>query len=446
MIRRQTLSPIRLGGLRRLSIDAGFTAFSQVAAMLAIIGLQVLLARSVDLAIFGMIAATQALVVLVEGALVSRGAETALQVMGARWKDGPAVLKAVARHLLIQDVILTGAGFLVFVAVGAAAAHLFGANPWMLAALACTIPLQINFGLRKNLFLLTDRIREQAIWEISVSVLQLALGVLLIPMFGAWGFVATLVGGAIAKNGLAHWMTRRYWAPIASATEAPLPSDVSRTVRISSFHSVLRAMLSNAAVNIDVLILGLTGHPEIVGLYRVARTLAYMPVKVAAPVWVVLRPRLLSAYQADQFGRFCKIVAVAALGFACASVAVLTAGWLAARPLLGLFYGQAFTAAYAPLLILMVGSSVFGAVTGWLTFTMVIAHRKTLGTSIFALQLTLIAIGGLMLADGTAVGMAAVVAGCNLLVSALAWWALLAGRFRHPANGARPTAVGGDAQ
>jgi O-antigen/teichoic acid export membrane protein len=427
------LSAGRIAGLKRLSVDAGFTASSQIVATLAAIGLQILLARSVDLAVFGQIAAAQALVVLVEGALTSRGAETALQVMGAHWKDGPSTLKALARHLLIQDALVTGSGFVLFAIFGGALAHLFGANTWIVVALACAIPLQINFGVRKNLFLLNNRLREQARWEVIFWSSQIVLGVILIPWLGAWGFVATVVLGAAMKNVYAHWMTRQYWAPIAAAAIGQLPAGTSRTVRISGLHSVLRNMLSNAATNVDVLLLSLTGHPEVVGLYRVARTLANVPVKIAAPLWLVLRPRLLTAYQADAHGRFCRIVFAAAAVFAAGSAAVTGIAWLIGGTVLARIYGPEYTASLSPMLILIVGSSVFGAVTGWLSFTMIISSRKSLGSALFALQLVLIVVGGLLIAGGTASGMALAVAGCNVIVSAVAWWGLLSGRFRHVA-------------
>jgi len=428
---RRWVSPSRVASLKGLSTDAVFTTASQIVATLAAIALQVLLARNVELSVFGRISAAQALVLLVEGALVSRGSETALQVMGARWKDGPSTLKSVARHLLGQDILITCAGFAIFAAAGALVAPLFGADRWMVVVMACSIPLQINYGLRKNLFLLQNRIRKQSYFEIGYSASMIIVGCILIPWFGAWGFVATLLAGAAIKNLLVHRMTREYWAPIQQAPDAPLPADVVRTTRISGLHSVLRNLLSNGATNIDVLILGLTGRPEVVGLYRVARTLANSPVKIAAPLWLVLRPRLLSAYRSDDHGRFCKIIGLAAAAFGIGSALVAATVWLIGGPLLEHLYGPAYAGALNPLLILIIGSSIFGAVTGWLSFAMVISSRKSLGTALFALQLGLIAIGGMLLAGGTAVGMAAAVAGCNLIVSAVAWWALLAGRFRH---------------
>jgi O-antigen/teichoic acid export membrane protein len=427
------LSQGRIAGLKRLSVDAMFTAASQIVATVAAIGLQILLARSVDLALFGQIAAAQALVVLVEGALTSRGAEAALQVMGTHWKDGPSTLKALGRHLLIQDALITGTGFVLFAIIGALVAHLFGADPWMVVALACAIPLQINFGVRKNLFLLNNRLREQARWEVVFWSSQIVLGVIMIPWLGAWGFVVTVVLGAAMKNAYAHWMTRPYWAPIGAALVGELPAGTPRTVRISGLHSVLRNMLSNAATNVDLLLLSLTGHPEIVGLYRVARTLANVPVKIAAPLWLVLRPRLLAAYQVDDHGRFCRIVLAAAVVFAAGSAVVAGIAWMIGGPVLAQVYGPSYTASLPPLLILIIGSSVFGAVTGWLSFTMIISSRKSLGTALFALQLILIGAGGLLIAGGTATGMALAVAGCNVIVSAVAWWALLSGRFRHAA-------------
>jgi hypothetical protein len=69
-------------------------------------------------------------------------------------------------------------------------------------------------------------------------------------------------------------------------------------------------------------------------------------------------------------------------------------------------------------------------VTGWLLFTATIAARKTISTSIFALQLILICAAGWLFGTSES-GMALVVAGCNITVAVVAWWALLTGRFRN---------------
>lgn len=417
--------------MKKLFSEVLLTALSQAISLVALIGMQVLLARSVTVAEFGLVAASQALVLLVEGALVSRGAETTIQLIGHHWNDGPGVLRAISLRLMRHEIVVSGLGYLAFAAAAIIIGPMVSANGWLAAAMALTILMQFNYGLRRSLFLLHHKVRTQATFEICSAAIQIALAFALIPSFGGPGFAATLVGSALAKNLLAHVWTQPLWREVRASPPAETPEGVEQALRISSLHSVLRNMLSNGATNADVLILGLLGRPETVAVYRVARTLANIPARLTAPAWVVLRPRLLQAYQVDDHGRFCWLVTRAAVLFALAAVILLVGTWWLGAPVLSRLYGPAYTASLSTLLVLMIGAIVFGSVTGWLSFTMIVSSRKSLGTALFAGQLGLIVAGGFLFSQGDPMGMAWVIACCNIATSAIAWAALLAGRFRR---------------
>lgn len=417
--------------MKRFASEISLTALSQIVAMLSVIGIQIILARSVSVEVFGQLAVAQALVALVEAALVARGAEAAIQVLGQHWDDGDATLKAIARHLTRYEVLVSGLSYLAFAGLALAFAPAVGADGLIVAALGLAVVVQINYGLRRSLFLLNHLVREQALFEIAYSLFLILLAVPMIWFFKAWGLVITLVSAAAFKNISVHIWTMSLWSGPARAPIVPLDGSVRRTIRISSFHSVLRNLLSNGATNADILILGMWGRPEVVAIYRVAKTFATLPTKVAGPLWAVLRPRLLTALRTDDHRRFCLLISGGAGVFAIASVLGLVLVMIVGGPLLVRFYGATYLSALTPLIALIIGSSVFGAITGWLSFTLVISSRKSLGTVIFAAQLALIIVGGTIIGGGSATAMAWVVASCNIIISAVAWWALLAGRFRH---------------
>lgn len=417
--------------MKRLTSDVAFTATSQIAAMLAVIGIQIVLARSTTPAVFGQVALAQAMVALVEAALVARGAEVAIQILGQNWSKGGARLKAIVRHLMRYDILITTAGYFAFAGAALVLAPAFGANGLYIAALGLAVVFQIGYGMRRSLFLLNNQVRRQAIFETVQSCLMLGVTAPLIWLFGEWGLVAGTLASAAIKNLGVHLQTADLWREAKHAPVIDIGDQIARPIRISSVHSVLRNLLTNGAANADILILGLLGRPEVVAAYRVAKTLSSMPIRIAGPMWVVLRPRLLAALLADDHRRYCLIVGKAAALFAVASVVSIVAAWAIGRPVLLHFYGTAYEAALYPLLVLMIGSSIFGAITGWLSFTMIITSRKSLGTAIFAAQLVLVCGAGFLIGGTSAVAMAWVVTGCNIAISALAWWALLDGRFRH---------------
>jgi len=416
--------------LRIFAGQVTLTTIAQGATTLALVVAQVVLARTVTVPVFGALAAAQAMVALLETAIVGRSGDVALQLIGQYWGRDDGIVRATARSLWRLDVAYCLAAFAGLALFAAVAAQAFSIDGAYVVGLALSLPVQIGYGARRSLFVVADDIRGQAIYEIinSVSLVVLTAGLTL--AFGAWGMIAGSVLAAGAKNLLAHLSTRTIWTPAARASPAELPATVKQAMRISSFHSVLRNLLRNAAANADVLLLSLSGRPEAVAIYKVARTLAGVPLRAAAPVWLVLRPRLLESLRDDDHRRFNWIILRMAGLMALATAAAVPLALFLGEPVLRTFYGAAYGAALQPFLILLVGTSVFGAVTGWLAFTLVISSRKTLGSAIFAVQLALILLFGALL-GGSAVRMAWVVAGCNVAVSALAWAALLAGAFRH---------------
>ena len=81
----------------------------------------------------------------------------------------------------------------------------------------------------------------------------------------------------------------------------------------------------------------LLGRPEVVAAYPVAKTLSSIPVRVAGPLWVVLRTRLLKALLADDHRRYCPVVSKAAALFAVGSVATALLA-LAIYPYISIYY------------------------------------------------------------------------------------------------------------
>jgi O-antigen/teichoic acid export membrane protein len=416
--------------VRPLISHVSLVAFSQGTAALSLIAIQVFLARAVPIEEFGQLAAALALVQLVESALVARGTEAALQLLGQHWAGGDGLLKAVSRQLVRYELVISGVGYLAFSGLALAFAPYFNADGILVAVLAVSILLQVNYGMRKSLFVLHHRIRQQAIFEITFSVMQVLVTAPLIWFFGAWGLVTGVLGSAALKNCLVHLWTRQLWLGPRLAPSVPLGPAVKRTILISSFHSLTRNILASGAANADVLLLAAIGRPESVALYRVAKSLASVPVKAATPLWVVLRPQLLSALTSNNYHKFCVLIAKAACFFAAASVVALIATALLGGTLLVRLYGAPYSTAVPALISLVVGACVLGAVTGWLSFAATIAARKTISTSIFALQLVLICAAGWFFGTSES-SMALVVAGCNITVATVAWWALLTGRFRH---------------
>lgn len=415
--------------MRRYVSDASLTILSQGVSMVTIIAIQAVFAKSVSLATFGQVAAAQAIVGLLEMTVVSRGAEVALQFLGKYWGDTDR-FGALRAHLLRQDIIYALVAVLIVLPLSYFANLFFHMNGWFMLLLATAIPLQIGYGIRKSLFIIEGRVRAQALFEIATTLCGAVISIPLILAYGAWGMISGALLTTALKNVLIHQFSKAGAEMVL--TGADLGGEVRRAIHVASGHSVFRNLTMNASANVDILILTMFARPEVVAIYKVAKTLAGAPSKAASPLWGALRPRLLSAMRADDQKRYRGVVMKLAAAFLTGGALAIPAALLLGPRLLPLVYGPTYLAALAPLTVLLGSGVVMGAATGWLSFTLIISSRKTFGSILFFGQLALTVGFGLLFGAETAIHMAIVVAASSVLAAVAAWWGLFAGLFYSP--------------
>ena len=112
----------------------------------------------------------------------------------------------------------------------------------------------------------------------------------------------------------------------------------------------------------SILILGLFGPADQVGIYRVAVQMAMLASFALDPINVVVAPRFARLHARGEIAALQRL-ATASARLVLGLNLVATVGFvLLAEPFLGLVFGSAYVAAYAPLLILLVGQFVNSAV------------------------------------------------------------------------------------
>ena len=408
--------------MRRFLSDAAFTAFSQLVSALVAFAIQVYVARTVSLADYGQYASIQAFVLLVEAIFIARGGEIALQYIGQNWKINMPRALWFSKRLCLLDAIFNTLIYFVVIVLGYMLSSILNFNWEWLALLALTIPAQIGYGVFKSTFVVDGRFRQLAYLEITYSIVLVALVMLLVAWNGILGFVLALALGAAIKTVLARAYSQRYW-PAGLEADPPegVMSDNSELFWNANLHSVLRNSLMNGASQGDLLILNAMQGPEVAALYKVAKTTAAIPVRVVTPVWVASRSRIMSSMRRQDFARirYMLVVAGAALVAAGAAGAVPLSHF--AQPLIALAFGEAYGAASSAALWLLLGTWIFGAVSGWLNFACVITSKKIVGSIIYFVWAVVVLVGGLCWGRESATNMAVVSALGMALASLIGW-------------------------
>lgn len=427
--------------MKRFLSDAALTALAHAVTALTLIAAQAWFARQVTLEDFGRFAAAQALVLIVEAAIVARSGEVALQFIGEHWHGGRGGVVAVAQALRTSEFCwhLAAAGAVAIAALVAGALTSLDAD--IIAVLAIALPLQAGYGVSRSLFVIADRLPRQLRMELLYSLLYLTLVVALTARFGLWGMVAAVLCAALLRNLLAALFTRDLLPGRDGATRPD-----ARRLRSASGHAIARNLLANAGNNVDVVLLGSFAGAEAAGLYRAAKTLAGAPLRIAAPAWVALRPRLLPALHSGNPRAAVQMIAGVGAALLLLSLLLLLLLSPIAQPLIALVYGLDFAAARLPFMILFAAALLTGAVTGWLSFAAVLSQRKATATAVYALQLLLLVACALWFGRGSPEAMAGAVAVAGVVTSLLAWWLLLSGRLLSAPDAVPPADSGREAR
>jgi O-antigen/teichoic acid export membrane protein len=397
----------------RLAGDAAIVGASHLASALCIVGVQVVLARTLPAEKFGALLVAQALALLVEGLVVARAGEVATFVLGRAWPKSPAQAALAERRLRALEW-RWGLGALAGFALAAPFLELvFDASALFYVAFGAAIALQSGFGTSKAVFIVTDHVRAQAWFELGYSASAFVATSAAVATWGVNGFLGAAVVLAICKAEAARRITRA-WVPAAPTHEGPLEFNAL------SMPSLLRNAFTQVANQGDVLILGLLAPKESVALYKVSRTLATVPGRAAGPLWSVLRPRFVRHLGTGQAGALRREVVRPATGLAIAGVVAAPLALMVAAPALDWIYGPAYAAAASVMLILLVGNWLLAGVTGWLGTISIMSADKRVSLGIYSL-LAIAICGGSTLAAGDLVMTATAVATAMAGAAVLAW-------------------------
>lgn len=261
----------------------------------------VVLARSLDPAGFGVLAVVISLVTIVQLLLGSRVWEAVTKFVVEYLERGdPSRATATVKLCLLVDAVGAVAGTLILVAVAKPAAQIF-ATPSAAGAIrvyALSMIVSIPVATAQALLRVADRFRWLAAQTAGENLVRLTLvvavlllaGSELVPIVGAYLVAAVVAAGSLWA--LASRATRSLGiAPWRGAPLSLLREDRGRILRFllySNLSGTARLVTGRA----DILIVGWLTDPASVGVYRLARTVADPLAAIATPVSHALFPEL----------------------------------------------------------------------------------------------------------------------------------------------------------
>ena len=407
----------------RFLSDAGVTLASHAVSAIGNLAVQVFVARNLSLDDYGKYSILQAVVSLVEAIFVARSGEVALYTLGRVWaNDGEDFVwwrKLLAKNDFRLNILI----YLLTILLSWSASLLIKFDWKAMVLMALTIPLQIGYGVSKSVFVLAGHLKEQARLEMYMLFFFCIAAPVLTSIFGLIGLMFAIVAERAAKTILARRMSESLWPKLGQirpyGLDRPPPSI---SLGAGNIHSVVRNTFLNAAQQGDIILVSIFRGEEAAGIYKVAKSIANLPIRAVNPLWYALRPKIVLCIKQRKFRRLKSMLNISSLIvflFGCFM------GWpvyLLIQRLILIMYGQKYEAAGGIALVLLVGTWVSGATFGWLSFACVMSSRKALGAIVYFLWCSGILIGGVFIGKNSGIEMALVVAVSMIVSSVFGWW------------------------
>lgn len=411
--------------VKRVASDASYIGLSHFITAVSQVCLQVYVVRATSPFAFGEYAAALAMATLVESIFLARSGEVALQYVGKYWIAGDyRAARASARRIRRLDWIVNWSLYGLVAIFAFALSRLFRVNWLYILGLGLMIPAQVGYGIYKSLFIASARLKEQGMFETVCALGQLVLGVVGVYFVGIPGLIAGMVAGALGKNLLAQEITGLWWpadeGPGGNNGREECGKEVEGWWR-SGIHSISRNAFANGANQADIVILNVAQGAEWVAIYKVAKTLAGLPVRVVGPLWSALRPRMMKAWHAGDKRLLSRCVVTPSILLLVGFVLVMVPAGFFADDLIELLYGKVYVAATLPFLTLLVGTWFFSGMTAWFNFLVIIGEEKLSGTLTYGFLFVVTVLSGIFYGGGSAERMSIAVSASMIGTSILCW-------------------------
>jgi O-antigen/teichoic acid export membrane protein len=407
------------------------SGFSYVIAALGSVILQVLAVRHVGVDSYGVYAATISAVALAELTALNRGGELALGTLGAAWHGNrQSSLRALSKQLARVDVRWVASCFALLILVTWCFSGALGLSVASVAIAAMSLPLQIGYGADKALLVVSGRIVDQAKAEVIISLFTLFTSAILLLAFGLVGLLAAYpLAAGFKMMVVRHRANLVYRTMERHDSVAALPEAMSGAVESTI---TLRNIFMTVADQIDVLIINALGGSVAAGHYRIAKSLASLPARVAGPIWTALRPELAQAWFEANWSRLRRLIIGPATRMAALLLLGLPIVWLAVPTVVAPAYGIESENVAWSLVILLVGTWINQGMSGWLRFMILLDSDKLRSLRWYGLLVVWTAAAGVAWGGHSATRMAIVVALGQVGVAAAATaWMLFVTRARN---------------
>ena len=385
----------------------------------------IMIVRELEVDSYGVFAFLLAIISIVEAPMISRGSELYLKNIGEYWHNGEYG-KAVqnTKYLINMEIRVYFSVFLAFILLSILIFQFKDIDPIYLIVLALSIPFQIGYSVYKSHLTLVNEVFMLSIMEIIFAIFYLILIYVMVSIYGLIGLVLAISSSALIKTLISRFVFIKMLKKKNIDYHSIYAKKSIINYKKRSLNSIYRNFTQSGIVQIDLIILGIFGQPTMVAFYKIAKTLAGLPLKVAIPIWKILYPDLVKSISTNNAQLKRTTIHKEMLATSIMLIVIIIFSYFYGEQLIALIYGNDYVHAYIPFLILIVGYGLFFAINGWFKIWVALIEKISIGSYFYTSTFILVSISILIFKDNI-VNMAL---GVTFILSLMTFFAYLLGR------------------
>ncbi len=390
------------------------TSSHGISAILAIIT-QVFLARFLSHQEFGSLILVQTFINIIEATFIARAGEVSLYWISRFWKEDFFIINAYRAYLLKEELIFNTTLYFIISLIAYNFSYLIELNYLWFQIMGLSIIAQTTYGGSKSIITSSGNLKILSRFEISFSICSFILLTSLTYLFGIYGFLWGNVIVPAIKTIVAYFTASSLLPHTKKAPLEKPPASLGL-----SLASISRNICNNFGAQIDIITLGILGSKESVAIYKIAKSLANLPVRASAPIWVLLRPQIIETIRTRKTKELQKKITLAGFILTLFSIFAYTFIFLYGEIIIKGLYGENYLQSHTILNILMIGTLFSGTITGWFSFISVTSSNKKAFVYITFINLVILTIASVF-GNGDITHTALSITTANILTSLLAW-------------------------
>lgn len=319
---------------------------------------QIIAARFLGAENFGLYILSLSIISIFEVTIIARSSDITIRALSENNKTNGQKLEFNVKNIFRTDWIVSSIVWFIVFTCSFLISKFSNYNNQILIIVSFSILAHIGYGIRKS-FLLMEESRRLESFELTWTFFSTILTISAAIKGNVSILAFTYVANSLLKNIICHWYVRNILIKNSQ-------SNIYYKEKLNdNIYAIIKSFINTANLQADLIVVSYVTTMNDVGIYKIAKTLSSIPLKIAFPFWRYHAPEIIKAASTNKIDELkVKINKTAIMLMGIFIVIIIPIG-LFIDDLIIKLYGNDYLYAGTIFLILIVGSAFTESFGGW---------------------------------------------------------------------------------